>query len=59
MPLPSSFVQCSDIETGNDLWAWNDFQNGKVYVVESWQVQPLMNKLYRINRVVKKKDMEW
>ena len=47
-PMPFSFVPCSDVETGEDLWSFNDFQNRKIHIMPSWQIQSFMDKRYGI-----------
>jgi hypothetical protein len=46
--MPFSFVPCSDVETGEDLWSFNDFQNRKIHIMPSWQIQSFMDKRYGI-----------
>jgi len=56
--MPFSFVPCSDIETGNDCWALNDFENRRIHVLESWQIQSFMDKRYGIVHENKYKLMD-
>jgi hypothetical protein len=54
MPTPTVFSMCSDVNTHETLWAFNDFSNRKIHIMPSWQVQSFIDKKYGIKRSAQK-----
>jgi hypothetical protein len=55
---PTSFSPCSDLETGEDLWAFNDFHGRKIHIMPSWKIQSFMDKKYGIVHPTSKLSIE-